>query len=152
MEYNIFVMNDSFIPMLEELKEDALNDGYRIVKRTIEQWKDKTNRFSSKKEVLYGVEEQGKIIAIGGINIDPYLMDDEIGRIRHIYVHSEHRNKGIATALLEKILLEKEKEYKVIRLSTKNEAAMSLYEAYGFKKVVEYKATHIKVISKSMFR
>ena len=146
MEYEIFVIQDNNIDELEKLAKDALEDGYKIVRKTIDQWKDGTNRFSDYREVLYGAKKDGNIIAIGGINIDPYLMDEDIGRLRHVYVHRNYRNQGIAKALLEKVLEEKSQYYRVLRLIARNEVAMQLYEEYGFKKVVEFKATHIKII------
>ena len=146
MEYDVFKITDDSVHQLEKLAEDALQDGYKIVRRTIDQWKSGENQFKSYQEVLYGVKVAEEIVAIGGINIDPYLMDEDIGRLRHFYVHRVYRNKGIATTLLNKILEEKAAHYMVIRLTARNEVAMQLYEDYGFKKVVEFKATHIRVI------
>jgi predicted GNAT family acetyltransferase len=128
------------------LNLDAKQDGSRIVSKVIHDYLSEVNPFDNKKEVLYGVFDEQQLVAIGGINIDPYLMDDMIGRIRHLYVNRAYRNKGIATALIDKILEEKESFYNVIRMSTKNEVAMQLFESFGFKKVVEFKATHIKIV------
>ena len=146
MEYEIFEIGGDSIDKLEELALDAVEDGYNIVRKTIDQWKNGTNTFSDYREVLYGVKVNENIIAIGGINIDPYLMDFDIGRLRHVYVHRDYRQQGIATALLEKILNEYAYHFTVLRLICRNEVAMQLYESYGFKKVVEFKATHIKVV------
>lgn len=148
IEFEIVKINDESIVQLEELSQNALEDGYRIVRKTIDQWIDGSNRFSDKREVLYGIKDKDKFIAIGGFNVDPYIMDDDVGRVRHIYVHTDYRNQGIATFLFQKIMNEKAHFFKVVRLSTKNEAAMELYESYGFRKVVEFKATHIKIIKK----
>lgn len=145
MGHNIFVVDDECIDELEYLASDALEDGYKIVRKTIDQWKDGTNQFSDYREVLYGVRKDDHIVAIGGINIDPYLMDEDVGRLRHVYVHRAYRESGIARAILEKILDEKANNFRVLRLFARNEHAMQLYEEYGFKKVVEFKATHIKV-------
>lgn len=146
MDYNIVKLNSETIHQLEQLAKDALQDGYKIVRRTIDQWVSGENQFDKYQEVLYAVEIDQSIVAIGGINIDPYLMDDDIGRVRHFYVHRQYRQKGIARALLELVLKEKAAHYTVIRLTTNNEAAMQLYEEFGFKKVVEFKATHVKVV------
>ena len=146
MEYDVVIINDESIVQLEELAQNALEDGYRIVRKTIDQWIDGTNRFSDEREVLYGVKDGEMYIAIGGLNIDPYLMDEDVGRVRHIYVHTDYRNRGIGKFLFQKVMKEKAEHFKVVRLSTNNEAAMDLYESNGFKKVVEFKASHIKII------
>ena len=64
------------------------------------------------------------------------------GRITNIAVHPEYRNKGIASALLEKMINfaeSKSLEFITLEVRESNINAIKLYEKYGFQKVGERK-------------
>lgn len=78
-------------------------------------------------------EESGKVSAFYIIS---HVLDEL--EIFTIAVDKEYRKKGIGSKLLEHMIKSaKEKKIRQIRLevSTKNEAAINLYEKFGFKKM-----------------
>lgn len=142
MSYILFEIKDD-IDSLSVLADDALQDNYRFVRRTIAQWHSNENRFDKDNEFLLGIKVNNEVIAIGGLNIDPYLSNPDIGRIRHVYVHRNHRGKGLGKLLLKSILERGVDSFEYLRLSTNNEIAANLYESLGFIKEDGVKCTHI---------
>ena len=89
--------------------------------------------------------DKEKCIAIGGLNIDPFIEGNEgtIGRVRHLYVSNKYRRQGLSKVLMSLILTEAKKNFKILRLSTNNPVAAHLYETLGFIKVEGHKVTHV---------
>lgn len=75
-------------------------------------------------------KENGKIIGYGGI----WNVEDE-GQITNIAVLPEYRKKGIASALLERLIECADGKSIVLEVRESNRAAIYLYEKYGFKNV-----------------
>ena len=74
-------------------------------------------------------KENNEIIGYGGI----WQVQDE-GQITNIAVHPDTRKKGIASAILEKLIGEaKSSERIVLEVRESNIAAICLYEKFGFK-------------------
>lgn len=157
MDYKIRKIDDSNITLLRQLVVESKNEGFSFVQRTVDEWKNGINNFSSVGEVLFGVFSQNECIAIGGLNIDPYLNDPTVGRVRHLYVSPSFRRKGIATALLKKIIEKSKKCFKILRLSTHatgaaNPEADKFYESMGFIKSDGLNQTHFFIIDKTYLR
>lgn len=126
------------------LLECSVVEGYRFIKRLINEYDNETNRFDKNGEVLFVIELDDQVIGIGGLNIDPYLNNDTVGRIRHIYIEPKHRRKKIGKQLVELLLDEAKKHFKGVRLYTENPLADQLYQMVGFEKVEgQNKASHI---------
>ncbi len=136
LDYKILEINDENIFSLEPLNEEALPDGYKLVQKGIREWKDGTNKFSKQGEKFWGLFIGSECIAIGGLNIDPYLEgnDGSVGRVRHIYVAKKYRGLGLSKVLVNMVLDEAKKHFKLVRLSTRNPIAASLYESFNFIK------------------
>lgn len=67
--------------------------------------------------------------------------EEEIAEVKRMYVKPAYRNKGIAAALLDKVIIAaKAFGYKKIRLDTLNTmlAAMKLYKKNGFYEIPAY--------------
>jgi len=148
--YQIKQINDSNIQAVTSLAVEAQKEGFKFVQKTIDEWIGKTNRFSGIGEILWGVFDKGKCIAIGGLNIDPYANDPMIGRVRHLYVSLGYRQKGIATHLLKMIIERSNRYFIVLRLSVhkpgaSNYGASKLYEKMGFVREERLGQTHIMV-------
>ena len=101
------------------------------------------NDFSKEGEILLGIFISNLCIGIGGLNVDPYIEDPIIGRIRHVYISQKHRRKGLATLLLKKIIRMAAKDFKILHLYTNIPNASSLYESLGFVPSSGIKVTHI---------
>ena len=70
---------------------------------------------------------------MGGLSIDPYLDDDSAARLRHVYVRSEYRRRGLAVTIVDRCLAQAGTagSFNRVRLRTFNPAAAALYEALG---------------------
>ena len=124
------------------LNESKINR-YDFIQRTIDDWSSGVNKFSKPGEKLWGLVLATDLIAIGGINRDPYVEDINIGRVRHLYVQEAHRRKGYATLLMNTIIHEGRQHFTVLRLFTDNPAASKFYGTLGFQKINGPKVSHI---------
>ncbi|MGP4040951.1 GNAT family N-acetyltransferase [Gracilibacillus sp. D59] len=136
---------------LDLLIDDSLSEGYKFIKRLVDEYTVGSNQFDKKGESLYVAKVDDEVIGIGGLNIDPYLNLPDVGRVRHLYVLRKNRGAGIGKKLLNTIIDEARGNFRIIRLSsTDNPAAVNLYIECGFSKVEGiYKASHILEISKA---
>ncbi len=90
-------------------------------------------------ERLFGVfNEEGVLVAIGGLNNDPFSKEQYIGRVRRFYVIKEHRREGIGSLLLTNIIDVAKSYYKILVLHTDNEHADKFYTSIGFIKTDFY--------------
>lgn len=142
LTYTIKKINNQSIDRLYDLADDAIKDRYDFVERTIIEWKNVSNQFSGKNEILFAAFENEACIGIGGLNVDPYLNDETVGRVRHLYVSREWRGKGVGTLLLKRIIEYATNSFTRIRLYTENPIAEHSYERNGFIKSSEYKCSH----------
>lgn len=65
-------------------------------------------------------------------------MEGDVGRVRRLYVHPDHRGRGLASELLERIVAASS----FGRLRVRTHAAAAFYEARGFVPVSDDTATH----------
>jgi hypothetical protein len=84
MEFEIKQITEINLGSLFYLAIEAQIEGYGFVKKTIDEWKSNFNTFSKKDEFLFGLFINDLCIGIGGLNVDPYINDPKIGRIRNV--------------------------------------------------------------------
>jgi GNAT superfamily N-acetyltransferase len=120
---------------LAELAMDAERDGHRMVSRLIAEWTEGTNRFDRPRERLYVATVDGRVVGVCGLNVDPYVADERIGRVRRLYVSAGERRLGIGSVLVERILQDARGAFDVLRLRTRNPVAAAFYESHGFIEV-----------------
>jgi hypothetical protein len=60
------------VPGIEELQSEALQEGVLFIERLWKEWQSGDNRFAAPGETLYGCTDQGVLVAIGGLNRDPF--------------------------------------------------------------------------------
>lgn len=142
-DYTVIEINDSNILSLQKMAEESKLRGEGVVEKTIAEWLSGKNKFEKVGEKLWGLVINNEIIGMGGLNQDPYLNDETVGRVRHVYIMKEYRGRGLSRVLLNLIISLAKEHYTTLRLSTHNPIAASLYESLGFEKVDEIKATHI---------
>ena len=128
--------------VLETLAAEASAEGFQFVDRLVDEWNTGVNRFSGSGEKLSGVFDGDCIIAVGGLNRDPYAQQDHVGRLRHIYVHPRYRRLGVARQLVTALLENHHEHFERVRLRTSTTAASHFYEACGFRSIEEADATH----------
>jgi GNAT superfamily N-acetyltransferase len=134
---------------MKDLAVEASAQGYRFLDRLEREWNIGANRFSGPGEALYAAFDrhsqahQDHLVAIAGLNIDPFLDDPAICRLRRVYVRSAWRNQGIGRALIAFILADARQNFRSIRLRAENGDAARLYERLGFQPIADSHATHI---------
>ena len=106
--------------------------GLSFVRRLADEWASGANRFDRPGEALFAAREAAGIVAIGGLNVDPYAADARIGRVRHLYVLTAHRRRGLGARLVTEIIAAARGHFHTLRLSTSNPDAVRLYERLGF--------------------
>jgi GNAT superfamily N-acetyltransferase len=131
------------VPGFGDLAREARAEGYRFLDRLDREWADGSNRFDKAGECLLGLFEGGVLVAVGGLNRDHYASNPGTGRIRHLYVSPNRRRAGLATRLMQELLLRGGRGFERLRLRTESPAAGRLYEALGFSPTDEPDATHI---------
>lgn len=131
-------------PDLIALQAESVAQGFGMVRRLREDWTDGSNRFDRPGEALLGAYAEGQLVGVGGLNVDPYLADPAVGRLRHMYVLDSYRRHRVGAALVGKLLSGASGHFTVVRLWTGQ--AHAFYEALGFTRVDEPKATHRIVV------
>lgn len=128
---------------LEALRADAAAEGYTFLDRLAMEWASGANRFDGPGEVLCGCIDGGNLVAVGGLNRDPFLDDARIGRIRRVYVRPAWRNQKLGTALVLWLVDHARISFAAVRLRAESPAAARLYERLGFTPMDDASATHI---------
>lgn len=133
MPMNIKVIDDLKQVDVTKLVEESEAEGYRFLRRLVNQYEDGTNTFNKAGEVLYGVwDPAGELVAIGGLNRDPYSDKSGVGRLRRFYISEHARRQGIGTKLLQEILDYGKGHFNEIVVRTDSSIADAFYRANGF--------------------
>lgn len=117
---------------LEPLVLQSEQEGFRHLRRLVNEYQSGENTFSGQGEALYIAREQEQIVGIVGLNQDPFS-DHSTGRVRRLYVHPDYRHLGIGKQLVQKVTSEANKFYNILVLHTDSEQASTFYLALGFK-------------------
>ena len=140
-------LRDLASPDFAVLVAESEQAGLSLVRRLVDEWRDGTNRFDRPGEALFGASIDGTLVGVGGLNIDPYLRDDRVGRVRHLYVLVARRRLGVGRVLMDRVLEAARGRFAVLRLSTRNPAAARFYEALGFRPVSAPHCTHLRELA-----
>jgi GNAT superfamily N-acetyltransferase len=105
-------------PGLAALAREASSEGFLFLARLIAQWKSGTNRFDQPGEQLLGAIANGELVGVCGLNRDPYLEEDTVGRLRHLYVTRAARGSGAGSALVARLVDEATSLFRLLRLRT----------------------------------
>jgi GNAT superfamily N-acetyltransferase len=127
---------------IDDLQREAHAEGYQFIDTLVDEWATGKNRFDAPGECLCGYWDQGKLVAVAGLTIDPFLNRPDTGRIRRVYVRPAWRNRGIARALVMTLLGEARPHFRCVRLRAENPLAIRLYEQLGFVPIADPNATH----------
>ena len=130
-------------PGFSRLATEARGEGHRFIDRLWSEWESGRNRFAGAGETLCGIACDGGLIAIGGLNSDPYADPANVGRLRHFFVAGRFRRCGLGSALLAAIVADAAARFTRVRLRTDSRDAALFYESNGFSAVTEPFATHV---------
>jgi GNAT superfamily N-acetyltransferase len=131
------------VPGMERLQWEAQAEGYDFVQTLTDEWASAQNRFDAPGETLCGHLADGLVVAVGGLNCDPFAGRADMGRIRRVYVRPAWRDKGIGRALVTTLIEQARKHFRCVRLRAENADAARLYERIGFIPIDHPDATHI---------
>jgi GNAT superfamily N-acetyltransferase len=133
------------LPMagLDTLHAESRAEGYNFIDTLVAEWASGRNRFDRPGELLCGHLDRGLLVAVGGLNRDPFAGRADIGRIRRVYVRAGWRNRGIGKALVANLVQEARCHFGSVRLRAENADAARLYERLGFVPIADPDATHI---------
>lgn len=128
---------------VSELVVESERFGLRLVRRLTEEWASGVNRFDRPGEILFGAFIDGRLVGVCGLNVDPYAGNERVGRVRHLYVLSPFRRRGIGRQLVERVIQAARGRFDAVRLRTNDAAAARLYEALGFRRDIHQRhSTH----------
>src|ERR1700677_5324056 len=137
------------VPGIERLLAEAREEGYDFIETLVEEWASAENRFDAPGEILCGRLDHGLLVAVGGLNCDPFAGRADVGRIRRIYVRPAWRDKGIGRALVTTLLEQARTHFRCVRLRSENAEAARLYERIGFTPIANPDATHILILEET---
>lgn len=132
---NIHVQRIQTLPVedVTRLVRESEEQGFDFLDRLIDNYENGSNRFDQPGEGLFGVYDGETLIAIGGLNCDPFLFDPFVGRVRRVYVASAYRRQGVGKMLLEAIISAAKGHFKLLTLRADTPDAAALYEGLGFQ-------------------
>lgn len=90
----------AFFPLAAE----ARAEDFAFIDRLLAEWESCANRFDRPGERLLAAWQHTSLVAVGGLNRDPYANDDRVGRLRHVYVCPPWRRQGIGRRLVEALI------------------------------------------------
>lgn len=126
------------------LLKAAREEGHNLVERLVDDWRDGSNRFDRSGEVALEARLNSRLVAVGGLNRDPYLHDPTVGRIRHVYVSPEVRGSGAGRAVVQALIEHARAGFTRVRLRTVTPAGTAFYLSLGFEETPdEPDATHV---------
>jgi ribosomal protein S18 acetylase RimI-like enzyme len=129
---------------LVDLVAESEAEGFQFLGRLAYDWHNGVNCFSRPGEALLAAVAEGRLVGICGLNIDPYIGNNRIGRVRHLYVAVEFRRRSIGTNLVSTVIEASQGTFNRLRLRTETESAAKFYEALGFRCVTaEPGCTHV---------
>lgn len=141
--YTIRPLPPSSLGEVERLVEASVREGFRFLARLRDEHASGANRFDGAGEVLLGAFRGEELIAVGGLDRDPYGGDPRTGRIRHVYVLPSARRTGAGRALVRALIRRAQSRFGQLVLRTDTAGAARFYEALGFRPEREIEsATH----------
>ncbi len=133
-------------PDMEALQAEAAAEGFRFVDKLVDDWLSAANRFDRPGELFLGGFQGSRLLGFCGLNHDPYTTQDEVGRLRHLFVRQDSRRNGIASALVKRLLDEANGIFQLVRLRTDTREAAALYIQLGFLPVSDATVSHLKIL------
>ena len=127
---------------ISSLLQESESQGFGFIRRLVDDYASGVNRFDDSGEALYGAYYQG-LVGICGLNRDPYLSDPNVGRVRHLYVLRGYRRAGTGRSLVETLIADARRHFRLLVLRTTKPDADRFYRALGFSAEPRFEqATH----------
>jgi GNAT superfamily N-acetyltransferase len=127
---------------IRELSDEASTDGFRFMDNLWDDWEKGANRFDCPGETFRGIFQGLRLLAVGGLNVDPYVAEAHTGRLRHVYVLKRVRRQGLASDIVRHLLVDARRSFRSVRLFTDTKDGAMFYEALGFMPSPSSTASH----------
>jgi GNAT superfamily N-acetyltransferase len=137
MEVVVDRLNGMPFNALATLVAESEQDGWRFVRRLVDEWADGTNRFDRPGERLFAAWVGGVIVGVCGLNVDSYASDPTIGRVRRLYILRSCRGHGVGSRLVQTVVSAAHGRFRLLRVRTENAEAGWLYQRLGFVPAVD---------------
>ena len=145
---NLFAMIRNLVPsdidQLRLLAELARSEGFHFLDRFVSEVQTNSLTLDSPGEFFLAFVMRNEIVGIGGVTPDPYVDEPRTGRLRHVYVRSDHRRGSVGRQLVRELEMRAQPIYATLRLRTDTVAAARFYEALGYDPIVDPTATHVR--------
>ena len=128
----------------------SLSEKLNFIEKTKKEWDSGKNTFSKNGELFLLVYANNKLVGCGGINVDPYTDNRNVGRIRHLHVLPEYRRNGIARKIIDMIIKASKNKFSYLRLRSNSvfKESNEFYLSCGFQAIDDEFATHRFDLSK----
>ncbi|MCJ8343939.1 GNAT family N-acetyltransferase [bacterium] len=133
MSLNIVSVRDLKINELDHLVQEASSEQHSFMLRMKAEYIGNKNKFDQSGEAIFLALKDENIVGFVGLNIDPYLEDKNVGRVRHLYVQKEYRRQKVAKELVNQLILHAKKHFKLLTLRTFHKEASHFYQTLDFK-------------------
>lgn len=117
---------------IDGLLVQSIDEGFNFVRRLIADFDTGKNRFDQPGEALFAALDGERLVAIGGVNIDPFESASGIGRVRRVYVLPECRGSGVGRQLMGAIEAHAAKHFRQLNLYTDTVSAAQFYQRLGY--------------------
>ena len=118
---------------LQALVAESERQGFRFVRRLLDEWSGGVNRFDRPGEVLFAARAGDDVVGVCGLTADPHAGDARIGRVRHLYVLVPYRRAGVGEHLVADVIEPARGRFARLHVRTTSAAAARLYERLGFR-------------------
>lgn len=99
-EFVIQKINHLDTHKLLPLVEESTIEGFRHLKRLVNDYESGVNKFDKDGEALFIALQNNEIVGVCGLNSDPYVTSKEVGRVRRLYVLPRVRRFGLGRSSL----------------------------------------------------
>jgi GNAT superfamily N-acetyltransferase len=136
------------VAKLRDLAAEAETEGMGMVRRLVADWEEGRNRFDQPGEKAFVAVAEGKVVAVCGLNVDPFAGAARVGRVRRLYVSREYRRRGVGSTMVARVAKEAAGWFDVLHLRTHDVRAAAFYEALGFVRVEgDVRCTHQRAVA-----
>lgn len=145
---NIDKLPDGF----DKLVHQSVEQNFNFLVKMQNEWRSGVNRFNGEGEIVFGAFDDDTLVGVCGINIDPYVDDPLIGRLRHLYVSMPYRGYGLGSELVDRCMQHGLIKFTCIRLKAASSHTDNFYRKFGFTRATHDSATHVISLTQYSYR